>query len=29
LRERSARSQYLDVIRAAMERRRATGGLAP
>jgi glycosyltransferase involved in cell wall biosynthesis len=29
LRERGARSQYLDVIRAAMERRRAAGDLAP
>lgn len=29
LRERGARTQYLDVIRAAMERRRAAGDLAP
>jgi glycosyltransferase involved in cell wall biosynthesis len=29
LRESGARSQYLDVIRAAMERRRAAGDLAP
>jgi glycosyltransferase involved in cell wall biosynthesis len=29
LRERGARSQYIDVIRAAMERRRAAGDLAP
>jgi glycosyltransferase involved in cell wall biosynthesis len=29
LRERGARTQYLDVIRAAMERRRAAGDMAP